>query len=125
MILIVTGSRNWKDQEFIFEALDFVTRDESIVSLFHGAAKGADHHALEWAKLNGYTARAFIPRWDELGPAAGPVRNKDMVDAGLDAAKALGEKVVLVAFRLNNSKGTTRTIEYAARKGIERFVIDR
>ncbi len=125
MILVVSGSRNWKDGDFISATLDFVTKDESLITLIHGDAKGADHHAKVWANLRGIKHIPFIPRWDELGPSAGPVRNKDMIDAAIRAGEAVGEKVILVAFRLANSKGTTQTIDYATRKGVERFVIDR
>jgi hypothetical protein len=54
--------------------------------------------------------------WDKYGKAAGPIRNKQMLDEGNP------EKVI--AFRFKNSRGTQNMINQAEKAGIKTIVID-
>lgn len=64
------------------ETLDHLHDDLHFTDLIHGAAKGADRHALQWALPKGLTINEFCPDWKKLGKAAGPIRNQQMLDIG-------------------------------------------
>ena len=50
--------------------------------LIHGGARGADTMAGEWAQKRCITCIAFVADSAEEGRAAGPIRNKRMLDEG-------------------------------------------
>jgi hypothetical protein len=107
--ILVCGSRDIKDQEFVFKKLDFLlsNKDLSSVVLIHGDQKsfdrhlemnfGADYFAKLWALLKGVKQIPFPADWDKHGKSAGPIRNKQMANEDLDAC---------VAFLGRNSKNT-------------------
>lgn len=59
-----------------------------ITTIVHGCAPGADTLADEWAAANCVRVDQFPAAWKTLGPAAGPIRNQQMVDAGADGVIA-------------------------------------
>lgn len=89
MRVIVTGSRSWTDRETIWNALDACHIEARELGqpllVIHGACPtGADHHADHWAIDRGVPVERFPADWDRHGPAAGPIRNAQMVKAGAD-----------------------------------------
>lgn len=57
--------------------------------LVHGGARGADR-VMEWAALwLGMKTEEHPARWTELGRAAGPVRNREMVYSGVSLCIAV------------------------------------
>lgn len=52
----------------------------------------------------------FEAEWAKYGNSAGPRRNHEMVDSGMD---------ILIAYPEDDSRGTKDCAEYAASKGIE------
>jgi hypothetical protein len=114
--VIVTGSRYWSDRQAVHEALEaaFSTapRHPFVV---HGACRtGADVHAHMWALAASASADVIEEPhpadWATHGKAAGPIRNKHMVDLGAD---------LVLAFPLPNSVGTAHTMRLARQAGIE------
>lgn len=84
----------------------------------HGGCKGIDLYAAELAKLKGIECREYPADWLKYGRAAGPIRNKQMVD---------DEEIdVVFAFHpdIEQSKGTKNMILQAHKKGIPVFVHD-
>src|SRR5690606_25211324 len=64
-------------------ALDrFHARKGPISVLIHGAARGADSIAGQWAASRGVEALSFPANWTRDGKAAGPIRNQRMLDEG-------------------------------------------
>ena len=59
------------------------------------------------------TGNVFIAEWDVYGKAAGPIRNKAMIDKA-DA---------LIAFWDGDSRGTKDCIKHATHKGIPVLII--
>lgn len=58
---------------------------ERTATLVHGAATGADSLAAEWwGDIQERPTEAHPADWDRHGKAAGPIRNQEMVDSGLD-----------------------------------------
>lgn len=94
MRIVVTGGREFVDRDFMFEALDWIHGKEGpIIALAHGAQKawmpltqrwrGADYYAGQWADDHAVPSREFPvteEEWRRLHRAAGPVRNRRMLD---------------------------------------------
>lgn len=59
MRICVTGGRDFADREMLYRALDALHPDE----LAHGAAKGADTLAEEWAVERGVEGPTFPADW--------------------------------------------------------------
>lgn len=76
MKALVCGGRDYMNRGHVFHVLDMFMPDEIVC----GGASGADDLAMAWARKKGRTAHVYYPNWEELGRAAGPVRNQDMLD---------------------------------------------
>lgn len=89
MIIVVTGSRNYKNPERIKEALTTVHSKHGIEILFSGhCGQGADYFAEEWAKAVGVQMALFPAPWNSnRGILSGFDRNGLMLDAAMDLAK--------------------------------------
>lgn len=122
MRVIVTGSRDADEQEvrdalehFWFERAKRMgggkfTRELMIVQ--GGCPTGADRAAREWARLRNITAETHEADWDLHGPAAGPLRNKRMVEAGARLCLAY-------PLREGESRGTWGCIHLCVEAGIK------
>lgn len=116
-VAIVTGSRDWLDQDAVWGALEdrlaenqFSVRDFYVVH--GGCPTGADAMAQAWVdyKYDPHIIGITYPAdWDRLGRAAGPARNKLMISRGAD---------VVLAFIRNNSSGTSGCVRLAEKAGI-------
>jgi hypothetical protein len=126
MRIIVTGSRNWSDQQVVYETLDKYINDHAewefdasglptgydlrSTVIVHGKCPtGADAMAEQWAKNKWVRTEHFNADWKTHGRAAGPIRNKEMVESGAD---------VCIAFIKGNSKGATGCAKLAEKAGI-------
>lgn len=108
--VIVAGSRDYANKTYIYNKLDILlSKINKPVQIVSGLAKGVDSIAVEYAKDRGLSLKTFEAHWDDYGKKAGILRNIEMGDYA-DA---------LVAFRLNNSVGTTHMIEYAKSKNLK------
>ncbi len=91
MRVIVCGSRDFQDQDYVWRALSDLYGTECEwgtgheFTVVHGnCPTGADHFAELWCKRNGVEPVHFDADWTLYGPSAGPRRNKQMADAGAD-----------------------------------------
>jgi hypothetical protein len=82
MRVLVCGGRDFSDVTLLRSALDAHHEKSPITLLIHGAAPGADTLAGEWAEAKGIPVSPFPANWKVLGRAAGPIRNKQMLDDG-------------------------------------------
>jgi len=82
MRVIVSGGREFTDEDMLFAALDRFHAEQPISLLIHGAARGADTLAGAWAKSRSVPVAAFPADWTKHGRAAGPIRNRQMLDEG-------------------------------------------
>lgn len=106
--IMVTGSRDWRERSLIRLAFtDWITEPD--VTLVHGDARGADTLAAAIAQDIGWKTEAHPADWRTHGRAAGPIRNRAMLDSGIDH---------VVAFHLNGSRGTADAIREAKRRKI-------
>lgn len=80
--------------------------------IIHGGCKGADMMADYIAKKLGFEVERFDAKWEEYGKAAGPIRNKQMLEEGKpDLVLAFHEAI-------HTSKGTHDMIRQAVKAGL-------
>jgi homoserine dehydrogenase len=108
--VLVCGDRHWKDQIFIDKVLD-VMKDQ-IGTIIEGEANGADKMGRVWAEKNDKRVEPYPANWEKFGKAAGPIRNKQMLDEG--------KPDMVIAFHddLENSRGTKNMVEQSRKRGI-------
>lgn len=112
--ILVTGSRNYAYpytlRGVLREAWTQAGRPARVV-LVHGACPtGADALADVYARSMGWTVEPHPAAWNELGRAAGPIRNSEMVAAGAD--------VVTAFFQQRKSAGTEDCVRQAHIAGL-------
>ena len=108
MKLLVCGGRDYSDKAHLFSVLDGMHRRFIITEIIDGGASGADSLASEWAIINGIKNTRFAADWKKHGRAAGPIRNKEMIDTG--------RPEMVIAF--SGGKGTANMIKQAESYGI-------
>lgn len=109
--VLVTGDRDWQYPGAVHNILEELIRFQGYRRLIHGAQRGADDQA-DWAGNElGYEVIPVEARWAKHGRAAGPIRNRKMLDMKPD---------LVVAFHndLAKSKGTKDCVTEARRRGI-------
>ncbi len=116
--VLITGSRDWRCDGL---ALAIVRRlvalyGESLVCV-HGDAPGVDFAFRDACLFLGVQEEPHPANWGGIGRAAGPVRNREMVDAG-------AELCIAVHRDIRNSKGTRNCVTLALRKAIPVYLID-
>lgn len=78
MKLIVAGSREIIDEEFVSGWLDKMNCALNISEVVSGTCRGPDTFGEDWARENWVHIKRFPANWDEFGRAAGPIRNREM-----------------------------------------------
>ena len=82
-----------------------------------GHARGADTLAEMYVEEKGIKIEVFPPEWKKYGKAAGPIRNKQM----LECVKEFNP--IVIAFWNGQSRGTKNTVLTARKMGIEPIII--
>lgn len=125
MRVLVTGSREWNDDQTLYDALNQTyqawlqspVRDSEFV-VVHGGARGADALADQWTKdcalvsfggCGPILCESHPADWDRYGRAAGHRRNQEMIDTKID---------LVLAFPLGRSPGTRGCMKMAKKAGI-------
>lgn len=92
----------------MFDRLKQLPSDTTII---HGAARGVDEAADAIARRLGFKVEKFPAQWGVFGDAAGPIRNRLMLDQEPD---------LVIAFHgdISKSKGTKDVIQAAEKRGI-------
>lgn len=117
--VLITGSRNWSDEWAIAEVLAIEVKkahlDGGDVVIVHGdCPTGADRIAQDICDRSGIATERHPADWNKHGKAAGPIRNQEMVDSGVD---------ICYAFSKGGSRGTKDCKARASAAGVE--VIER
>lgn len=76
--IIVCGGRDYTDAAQVARILKRHT--EPLDRIITGGARGADHLAELWAIANGRGLTRYHADWDTHGKAAGPIRNRKMLN---------------------------------------------
>lgn len=112
MRVMITGSRDWTDSSLIQASLVTINatmrKDNEPTTLVHGGANGADTIGAAAATELGWALEEHIPDWSK-GKRAGPLRNVEMLESGID---------LVIAFHKDNSRGTKHAIETARKMKI-------
>ena len=113
MKIVIGGCRDYHDYdafcEFVDRCLEELRQDVTVLS---GHCSGVDAMAERYAAERGLGVEIYAAEWDKYGRAAGPVRNKKMVEQS-DAVIAFWDRV---------SKGTRSLIRYAEQQGKPLFI---
>lgn len=102
-MIVVTGGRDFKDEDLVLRVLDGINEK----GIYH---VGCCPTGVDKIVRENYTHVEYKADWTKHGKAAGPIRNKEMID---HAAKLDG---ILLAFP--GGKGTADCIRQAKAAGI-------
>jgi hypothetical protein len=116
--VLICGSRHYDDEATMRRVLsnELTLLDPNIeddIRVIHGGATGADSLAAKVLARSIYSVHAFPADWKKHGKAAGPIRNRQMLDERPDLVLAFGD-----------GRGTRDTVAEATRRGIEVVWID-
>lgn len=115
--IIVCGTRYFNDSHLVYTTLDAVIRDITNVEIISGMCRGADRIGEEYARARNIPLKVFPADWEKYGRAAGPIRNKQMLDYALE------ENAIVVSFWDGKSRGTANMIRSAKSAGADVRVI--
>ncbi len=104
MKVLVCGGRDYSDADKVYTYLSGLP---TIDLLIHGAARGADLIAEDWAKTNQVNYVGIPAKWKRYKNSAGPIRNKEMLNFKPD---------LVIAFP--GGKGTADMVSKADNAGI-------
>jgi len=109
MRVLICGSVDFRWNFVIYERMKKFDKDTVIIE---GEARGADTIARNCAERMGLQVLKFPADWNKYGKAAGPIRNKQMIDEG--------KPDLVLAFYSEESKsrGTKNTVTQALKAGI-------
>ena len=121
MILAVVGSRDFKDESFIFNKLDQIKISHSITGIISGGAHGVNLIAKKWALKNGLKYIEKTPDWNTPSPGVTMRKNKFGKPynpiAGLERNTLIVDEChCLIAFWDGQSSGTKDSIEKARKQ---------
>jgi hypothetical protein len=116
--VLVCGGRDYDDYDRIRKVLDEFCDEHNLADneykmpnglvIIQGGARGADSLAFDWAAINWVPIEEHKANWAKYGRAAGAIRNKQMLDTGID---------VVIAFP--GGRGTEHMKQIARKAGIE------
>jgi hypothetical protein len=121
--ILVCGDRRWDDAQLILNTLSKLNPKMkgtanylSGMKLIVGGARGADKITERLGRMFGANVQVFNAEWGKYGKAAGPIRNRKMLDENPNLVLAFHDD-------LAHSKGTLDTVSEAKRRGIKVQVV--
>ena len=117
MRVLVCGGRDFRQDWLVFRVLadlyEQLPNDEWLRIISGAAPKGPDTFALEWAwswHRTGHRVywEEYPADWKLYGRSAGPIRNQEMLDSGID---------LVIAFP--GGRGTADMVRRARKAGVE------
>ncbi len=108
MKVLICGDREWQDSKTIADRIKHLPPGTKVI---HGACRGVDRIAGNAAFNLGLGVVQYPAQWKKYGRAAGPIRNKRMLDEKPDL-------VIVFHTNLARSKGTKNMMTLAVDAGI-------
>lgn len=116
LYILISGKRDFTDYKKFCKELDKLTEGADEVEIVEGGARGADFLAKRYAKEHNLKLREFPANWNAFGPAAGPIRNQEMVNYIKKKKPKFEQKALF--FWDGNSKGTKDCLARAKAAGL-------
>lgn len=122
--LLITGSRahQWTPYDshaLLIAVQEILEKTHALPVLVHGGATGADTEAAHAGQqLLNLPTEVHRADWNTHGRAAGPIRNKEMVNLGADLCLAFPDHP-----KGQGSRGTWGCIDLAHQAGISVYVV--
>ncbi len=121
--ILICGGRHFNEYDVFSKTVNSVLNDLEIhqdqIELVSGGCEGTDKMAERYAEENSISISVFNADWKRYGRAAGPIRNRQMIDYIKDS-----DHSYVIAFTSDRTKGTRNTIELASKNSIEVFQFD-
>lgn len=112
MKVLVCGGRDYENEVYVWDTLTgMATRGWVLINGM--CPTGVDKFAREWARKWKLPIEEYFPDWEKHGKAAGPIRNKQMLDEG--------KPDLVVAFP--GGKGTANMVKQAKEAGVEVIIV--
>jgi hypothetical protein len=112
MIVVVTGGRDYKPSSADAWALRAALRFHGATTVRHGACRGVDEWAGKVGTRLGLRVEPVPADWKKHGRAAGPIRNRHMLD-GDERLKPAD-----VTISLPGNEGTADCVSAARERGL-------
>lgn len=80
--VLVCGGRDYADKQRVYSTLNTIREQYGDFIVIHGAAKGADTLADEWAEEQKIVCERYPADWNKYGKRAGYIRNSQMLREG-------------------------------------------
>src|SRR3990167_1469453 len=110
-VVVVTGARSWYhdgQRKIVRKRLQELPANTRLI---HGGCRGLDRMAAAEAVKLGFRVTEYRADWEKHKSAAGPIRNKLMLDQKPDLVLAFHHNLM-------DSKGTLNCLKEARRRGI-------
>lgn len=120
LAILITGAREYTNKKLIRETLSQYKKKNTNVLLIHGNCSGVDKLAAEVGKELGFQIESHPANWNKYGNAAGPIRNKEMIESLVKHDNKL-----MFAFHddIEKSRGTKNCVSQAKKFGINAKII--
>ena len=118
--ILVCGGRDYKNKERLYEVLDSFKHTLEIVEIIHGAAKGADSLAGQWAKSRGIKETPEPANWR-------PYEDKSIIDYGAGPKrnqKMLAEYYPDIVLAFKGGNGTRDMVKRSDSQGFDVVTVD-
>ena len=115
MKILICGSRDFKKAYLIQRILRHIQKRVKIEEIIHGGCRGADRLAGKLAQELGIKETIFPANWTLYGKAAGPIRNREMLEKGKP-------DLVIAFYSGKKTSGTQNMVKLARTANV--FVIE-
>lgn len=115
-VIVISGGRHWTDKEFVWRHMDLQRKRLGFRTVIHGdCPTGVDRFVRLWCRARHVMQRPYPADWDNLGDAAGTLRNQQMIDE---------EPEIEHALIFPGGSGTMDMARRCRKAGIERTFIN-
>lgn len=115
MRVLVCGGRDYDDWDTLNKKLNTYHFYYGFGCLIHGDANGADTLAGIWAQNHEIPLEVYPADWKTHGKAAGPIRNKQMLEEG--------KPDLVLAFP--GGRGTKNMVDQANKAGVKVICVEK